>query len=124
MAASTTAAAMSGIGSPVGMADQSSLPSIGRSEMRLGSGRGHMRPRTWRQLLGDNVVEQQRIIDPINRLAGYDGLLCQRLVAVRIEHAIALRGALDPIRKCERRNHVDVKQHVGKAVAAEMGGET
>src|SRR3954468_19136569 len=117
---STTAPAISGIGWSNGIADQSSLPSIMAPTVRPACFGCELRPRSRRNMLGRDQVEQSGIIEPVARPALLDALLHQLLIAVLIEDGIALRRGRHPIRKGERRDHVDVEHHVRKAVAREM----
>src|SRR3954451_9618983 len=117
---STTAPAISGIGWSNGIADQSSLPSIMASTVRPACFGCELRPRSRRNVLGRDQVEQSGIIEPVGRPALLDALLHQLLVAVLIEDGIALRRGRHPIRKGERRDHVDVEHHVRKPVAGKM----
>src|SRR5947209_20575616 len=98
------------------MADQESLPNIAGP----GIG-GFLRTRTWRNLLGRDVVEKQGIIQPVDGLVLWHRLLEQVLpVAVAVQRAIALDRAGGKAREIRLRHDVDVEQHVGKTVAAEM----
>ncbi len=87
----------------------------------LVAGIGHqLRSGPGRNVLGRDQVEQPGIVEAIGWPALLDALLHQLLVAVLVQHSAGLGGGRHPIRKGERRDHVDVEHHVGKAVAGEM----
>src|SRR3954468_23880471 len=88
--------------------------------MRLRGFRRDLRPRAGRNPQGCDVIEQARIIQPISRPAGLDRLLGELAVALLVKNLIASRRAPGPSRESQRRDDVNIEQHVGKAVAAEM----
>src|SRR5882757_3879512 len=105
------------------MADQLSLPSIGGSDIRLRRFGGRSRSRSGRDLLGRDRLEQIGIIQPKSRLGRLDRLAGEFVVAVRVQDPFVARYACNPIRKPGLRYHVNVEQHLGKAVAAKMRGQ-
>src|SRR5450631_3208323 len=102
------------------MADQSSLPSIGSSDMRLRGFGGQPRPRSRRDLLGRDGLEQPGIVEPIGRPSALHRLPGEFVVDLRVQTPFGARRACHPIRKRKWRYDVNVKQHLGKAIAAEM----
>src|SRR5258708_39343394 len=102
------------------MADQSSLPSIGGSDVRLSGFGGQSRPRSGWDLLGRDRLEQRGIIQPKSRLGRLYRLAREFVVVVRVEDPFVAGCACRPIRKPGLRYDVNVEQHLGKAIAAEM----
>src|SRR6266700_4667030 len=102
------------------MADQSSLPSIWGSDMRLRGFGGRSRSRSRRDLLGRDRLEQHGIIQPKSRLGRLYRLAGEFVVVVRVQYPFVARHACHPIRKPRLRYHVNVEQHLGKAITAEM----
>src|SRR5882724_11582348 len=102
------------------MADQSSLPSIGDSDMRLSGFGGRSRPRSGWDLLGRDRLEQHGIIQPKSRLGRLYRLAGEFVVVVRVQNPFVARYACNPICKPGLRYDVNVKQHLWKAIAAEM----
>src|SRR5215469_5248028 len=98
MITSTEPAATSGIGSWIGIADQSSLPSILRSKIGLGGVRRQLRSRLRCDTLRDDVLEQAGILEPEGRLAGLDGLLHQFLDAGGVQYLAAFGRVRHPVR--------------------------
>src|SRR5215475_9050194 len=97
------------------MADQLSLPNIAHPDIC-----GFLRTRTRRKFLGDDRLEQFGIVEPIARLILGYGLLEQLLVAVAVQHTVATRRAGRPACEFRLGDDMDIEQHGGKAVAAEM----
>src|SRR3954447_18707653 len=116
IANSTSPAANNGIGSCMGIADQLSLPNIACPDVGLRGFGSDVWARPRRNPLGRNRLEQPRIIKPITRLAAGERLLRELLVAVRVQHLPTAGRACDPIGKRKLRYHVNVEQHVGKAI--------
>src|SRR5476651_2489921 len=102
------------------MADQSSLPSIGSSDMRLRGFGGQPRPRSRRDLLGRDGLEQPGIVEPKGRLGHLDRLPGEFVIALRVQNPFGARRTCHPIGKRKWRYDVNVEQHLRKAIAAEM----
>src|SRR5712675_2619057 len=101
------------------MADQLSLPNIGGSDIRLRRFGGRSRPRSGGDLLGHNRIEWPRIIQPKSRLGRLYRLAGEFVVIVRVQTPFVARYACNPICKPNLRYDINVKQHLGKAIAAE-----
>src|SRR5947209_11652605 len=102
------------------MTDQLSLPNITPSRSGLRRVGRQLWPWSRGDLLGCDLAEQFRVLEPVACLGRLDRLLRELVVAVPIKSLTAARRIRDPIGKCERRNDVNVEQHVGESVAAEM----
>src|SRR3954464_10173890 len=102
------------------MADQLSLPNIGGSDIRLRRFGGWSRSRSRRDLLSHNRLEWPGIIQPKSRLGRLYRLAGEFVVVVRVQNPFVARYACYPICKPDLRYDVNVEQHLGKAIAAEM----
>src|ERR1700730_10694993 len=105
------------------MADQLSLPNIGGSDMRLRGFGGELRSRRRRDHLGGDRVEESWIVEPKSGPGRLERLPGEFLVTVTVQNPIRARSACHPIGKCKLRHDVNVEQHFGKAIAAEMRRE-
>src|ERR1700735_3545322 len=123
MPSATTAEVIIGIGWSIGIADQLSLPSIGGSAIRLGGFGGQSRARRrWDHLRRDGGA-QLGISEPKGRPGGCERLPGEFRVAFLVQDQIAAGRVFYPIGKCKLRDDMDVEQHLGKTIAAEMRRE-
>src|SRR5258708_35172103 len=103
------------------MADQSSLPSIGGSDMRLRGLRRQSRPRGGRDHLGGDGLEQPGIVEPVGRIGGLDRLPGEFFVALRVENPDGAGCAFYPVGKRKLGYGVKLGPHVWETIARRNG---